>query len=156
MAWPTLLRHRHENTRSRWGYTFQLTPEHLTPEQTYPLKYSYDTLGEEALEKLHAFSSQSTAAQDIEKPSDEQSVVSQEPKCEKTGVGVKSDLYELLRDYAQADPVLGKLWAEANTIPAWVDWESLARGQDVFYRYGGPALTGLAYQSLLGGLVRKQ
>ncbi|RAL66063.1 hypothetical protein DID88_005723 [Monilinia fructigena] len=28
----------------------------------------------------------------------------------------------------------------------------LGRGQDVFYRYGGAALTGLAYQSLLGGM----
>lgn len=34
-----------------------------------------------------------------------------------------------------------------------VDWEQIARGQDVFYRYGGPALTGLCFQSLLGGMV---
>lgn len=33
-----------------------------------------------------------------------------------------------------------------------VDWEQIARGQDVFYRYGGANLTGLAYQSLLGGM----
>lgn len=39
-----------------------------------------------------------------------------------------------------------------TTVPDWVDWEQIARGQDVFYRYGGANLTGLAYQSLLGGM----
>lgn len=33
-----------------------------------------------------------------------------------------------------------------------MDWDQIARGQDVFYRYGGANLTGLAYQSLLGGM----
>jgi len=37
-------------------------------------------------------------------------------------------------------------------VPPWVDWEQIRRGQDVFYRYGGANLTGLAYQSLLGGM----
>jgi hypothetical protein len=37
-------------------------------------------------------------------------------------------------------------------VPDWVDWAQIERGQDVFYRYGGACLTGLAYQSLLGGM----
>lgn len=37
-------------------------------------------------------------------------------------------------------------------MPEWVDWAQIERGQDVFYRYGGACLTGLAYQSLLGGM----
>ena len=37
-------------------------------------------------------------------------------------------------------------------MPDWVDWAQISRGQDVFYRYGGANLTGLAYQSLLGGM----
>lgn len=45
-----------------------------------------------------------------------------------------------------------ELWDQLNTVPDWVDWEQLERGQDVFYRYGGANLTGLAYQSLLGGM----
>lgn len=44
------------------------------------------------------------------------------------------------------------MWEEINTVPPWVDWAQIERGQDVFYRYGGPAITGLAYQSLLGGM----
>ncbi|KAF4542966.1 Tat pathway signal sequence [Lasiodiplodia theobromae] len=62
------------------------------------------------------------------------------------------DLYALLRDNADKDEKLGELWREVNTVPAWVDWEQIKRGQDVFYRYGSAALTGLAYQSLLGGM----
>jgi hypothetical protein len=62
------------------------------------------------------------------------------------------DLYALLRDNHPSDPKLHELWTEVNTVPTWVDWEQISRGQDVFYRYGGPALTGLTYQSLLGGM----
>ena len=47
---------------------------------------------------------------------------------------------------------MNELWKELNTIPEWVDWDQISRGQQVFYRYGGAALTGLAYQSLLGGM----
>ena len=65
---------------------------------------------------------------------------------------VKRDLYALLRDNAASDPTLNKLWTQVNSVPEWVDWEQIARGQEVFYRYGGPALMGLAFQSLLGGM----
>ncbi|KAF7870498.1 hypothetical protein EAF04_004242 [Stromatinia cepivora] len=64
----------------------------------------------------------------------------------------KRDLYALLRDHSSEDEKLGELWEEINTIPDWVDWDQIGRGQEVFYRYGGAALTGLAYQSLLGGM----
>ena len=33
-----------------------------------------------------------------------------------------------------------------------MDWAQIARGQDVLYRYSGAALTGLTFQSLVGGL----
>lgn len=62
------------------------------------------------------------------------------------------DLYALLRDNVDADPKLAEMWKQLNTVPEWVDWAQIERGQDVFYRYGGAALTGLAYQSLLGGM----
>lgn len=64
----------------------------------------------------------------------------------------KRDLYALLQDNAGQHYKLQQLWDEANTVPSWVDYAQLERGQNVFYRYGGPALTGLAYQSLLGGM----
>lgn len=62
------------------------------------------------------------------------------------------DLYALLEQYHSSDPKLDELWSQVQTVPDWVDWDQIARGQDVFYRYGGPALTGLTYQSLLGGM----
>lgn len=64
----------------------------------------------------------------------------------------RRDLYALLEEHRASDPKLSELWTEVNTVPAWVDWEQIERGQDVFYRYGGPALTGLTFQSLLGGM----
>lgn len=61
------------------------------------------------------------------------------------------DLVSQLRDNAATDTVLGELWDQVNAVPDWVDWPQIARGQDVFYRYGIGNLTGLFYQSLLGG-----
>lgn len=62
------------------------------------------------------------------------------------------DLYAILRDNREDDVLLREFWDEVNTVPDWVDWAQIERGQDVFYRYGGACLTGLAYQSLLGGM----
>lgn len=153
MAWPNPFRRRDENTRSAWGYTFQLTPEHLTPEQTNPLKYSYDTLGEEALDRLNRISPPTTTGLPRNSPriSDKKGRV--ENGEDGTAPVPKRDLFILLRDNAEKDEKLGELWEQVNTVPDWVDWDQIARGQEVFYRYGGPSLTGLAYQSLLGGMV---
>lgn len=62
------------------------------------------------------------------------------------------DLYAILKDHANDDELLQSFWKDVNDVPEWVDWEQIERGQDVFYRYGGACLTGLAYQSLLGGM----
>lgn len=149
MAWPNPFRLKDQYTRTCWAYTFQWTGAHLTSEQMTPMKYSYDTVGERALERLNIISPplgstvQSKAAQHGEKEGG-----SSVPKIEEP----KRDLYALLRENAATDEVLGQLWTEVNTVPPWVCWEQIARGQDCFYRYGGPALTGLAFQSLLGGM----
>lgn len=57
-----------------------------------------------------------------------------------------------MKEHAETDETLQKFWKQVTTVPDWVDWEQIERGQDVFYRYGGANLTGLAYQSLLGGM----
>lgn len=156
MAWPNPFRRRNENTRTCWGYTFQLTKDHLTPKQTHPMKYSFDRLGDEAYSRLDVISKQQHTLISQEKPV--KPIKPSLRECQKnassqeTVIKPKRDLYILLRDNAQSDPVLSQLWTEAHTVPSWVDWASVARGQDVFYRYGGPALTGLAFQSLLGGM----
>lgn len=62
------------------------------------------------------------------------------------------DYYSLLKTHRASHPTLTRLWTELNTVPAWVDPAQLARGQEVFYRYAGPAVVGLTFQSLLGGM----
>ena len=149
MAWPKLFRSQDKNTRTCWNYTFQWTEQHLSPEQMAPMKYSYDTLGEQALDKLNMVPQpwiSSTRSKAVW-PAD---VANNNPMPRRQEH--KRDLYALLREHAAADETLGQLWTEVNTVPPWVCWEQIARGQDCFYRYGGPALTGLAFQSLLGGM----
>ncbi|MCJ1476469.1 hypothetical protein MMC13_005135 [Lambiella insularis] len=153
MAWPNPFRTRDQNTRTCWGYTFQLTEDHLTPEKTYPMKHSYDILAEQALDRLNEISPPPRSAL----PRNSGRYAGLEPDRRKGAINAeptpnRRDLYVLLRDHAHTDDTLGKLWSEVNTVPGWVDWDQIARGQDVFYRYGGPALTGLAFQSLLGGM----
>ena len=153
MAWPNPFRYHDKYTRTCWGYTFQVTELHLLPEVANSLKFSYDQLGEQALKKLNAISPPPRSAL----PRHSGRYTDACTKSEETGPGSdspKRDLYMLLRSHAADDEVLGTLWAEVNVTPDWVNWEQISRGQEVFYRYGGPALTGLAFQSLLGGMVR--
>lgn len=158
MAWPNPFYKKTPNTRTCWSYTFELTDDHLTPEQAYPLKYSYDTLAEECLTILNdisppnqsdtsKYTGQSTPSQTTDNPqkSAEDTVPTKKSKP-------KRDLFILLRDHRHEHAKLQELWDQVHTIPPWVDWEQISRGQDVFYRYGGATLTGLAYQSLLGGM----
>lgn len=116
------------------------------------MKQSYDMLGEKALEKLDRISPPPSSGLP-------RSLVRNEakPAFNSHGTGEqapegKRDLYALLRQNAFNDEALGQLWVEVNTVPSWVCWDQIARGQDCFYRYGGPVLTGLAFQSLLGGM----
>ncbi|KAI0973129.1 hypothetical protein F4678DRAFT_428021 [Xylaria arbuscula] len=64
----------------------------------------------------------------------------------------RRDLYESIQEYASKDEKIGRLWNEVNTVPAWVDWDQIERGQRVFFRYGGPAINTLTFLSLLGGM----
>ncbi|KAL8904606.1 MAG: hypothetical protein Q9207_003161 [Kuettlingeria erythrocarpa] len=155
MAWTNPPRRRRkENTCTAWGYSFTVTPQHLTKEDTASMKMSYDTLGEAALARLnvlHPASNQVRGEGPVAQgpfPSagaSSASSASSQPR--------KRDMFVLLRDHASEDETLTQLWTNVNTVPSWVCWEQLGRGQEVFYRYGGPALTGLAFQSLLGGMV---
>lgn len=141
---------------SCWGYTFELTKDHLSVDESEPLKHSYDTLAEDCLAVLDKICPppdrsalpRSSASQydpniaSLHTAASEASAAPTPPR----------DLYAALRDNHESNPKLARLWKELQTVPEWVDWEQIARGQDVFYRYGGACLTGLAYQSLLGGM----
>ncbi|KAJ5958062.1 uncharacterized protein N7479_005212 [Penicillium vulpinum] len=93
--------------------------------------YSWDYLADECVERLNKIPSADDGAD--KRP-------------------FKKDLYGLLRDHAEEDPKLNELWTEINTIPQWVDWDQIQRGQDVFFRYGVPILNVLGFESLLGGM----
>jgi hypothetical protein len=131
MSWPIPFLRKDENFRHAWGYNFQWTPQHMTPAAMRPLKYSYDLLGGQCLDRLDSISPPSSGGQ----------LPRNRSRTQGDTNPVKRDLYALLRDHASEDETLGRLWDEVNTIPDWVDWDQIARGQDVFYRYGGVALT---------------
>lgn len=117
------------------------------------MKQAYDMLGEKALERLNVISPAPHSAVPRDSSRDEaKSGLNSHGKGEHP-LGNKGDLYALLRENALNDEALGLLWAEVNTVPSWVCWDQIARGQDCLFRYGGPVLTGLAFQSLLGGMV---
>ena len=153
MTWSNPFRRPNAHTRTAFGYTFQLTEHHLTSAQMQPMKQSYDVLGEKAMERLDSISAPPRSApshnsvKDEAKPALHSHDTGEPPKG-------KRDLYVLLQQNAFNDAALGQLWAQVNTVPSWVCWDQIARGQDCFYRYGGPVLNGLAFQSLLGGMVR--
>ncbi|KAI8934846.1 hypothetical protein NX059_008525 [Plenodomus lindquistii] len=154
MALPNPFRRRTENTRNCWGYQFEWTADHLTPEQSEPLKHSYDVLGEECLDRLNAISPPHRGAlprNNNDRIPPASLPGTDEEKKEPLPVP-KRDLYALLEEHHATDEKLDELWQQIQTVPEWVNWEQIERGQDVFYRYGGPAFVGLTYQSLLGGM----
>lgn len=117
---------------SNWGYTFTWTEKHPSKEEIEPLRQEYDTLGASALERLHAI----------------RGVAVEESKAKGTRMP-SSDLYTLLRDNYANDEVLSRFWEDTHTVPDWVDWEQLARGQKFFYRYLIPNLVGFAVQGFI-------
>ena len=136
MSWPNPFRRSDAHTRTSFGYTFQLTEHHLTPGQMDPMKQSYDMLGEKALKRLDSISPAHGSALPRNSTRDEvKSGLESHGKTEQVPEN-KGDLYVLLRDNALSDEALGLLWAEVNTVPSWVCWDQIARGQQCFYRYG--------------------
>src|ERR1700730_11521860 len=103
MAWPNLFRRRDENTRTCWGYTFQLTPDHLTPAQSHPLKYTYDTLAEECLDVLNELVPPPPATTKSIRSDGNAEVPSQGLKEKTAVVKPNRDLYLLLRDNVGKD-----------------------------------------------------
>ncbi|KAI0181486.1 hypothetical protein GGR52DRAFT_567709 [Hypoxylon sp. FL1284] len=125
-----------------WGMRFKWTPEHLTPEELQPLKHTYDTVATDAVERLEEILS-SSCTNNLPREDGDTPPVENKPR---------RDLYELVQKHAATDEKIGRLWTEVNTVPDWVDWEQIERGQKVFYRYGGAAITALTFLSLLGGM----
>ncbi|KAF9890523.1 hypothetical protein FE257_005928 [Aspergillus nanangensis] len=114
-----------------WDYSFVWTDEHPPRNKYESWIHSCDSLADECNELLNAFPI---------------------PASEKGMNAMRRDRYALLRDNYESAPKLKELWAEINTVPDWVDWDQIKRGQDVYWRYLLPFTTSLTFQSLLGGM----
>lgn len=100
-----------------WDYSFHWTDLHRSADELRPMVFTYDGLADECVQLLNKIPTDG----DSDRP-------------------FKKDLYGLLRDHADEDPRLQELWTQVNTVPNWVDWDQIQRGQDIFFRYGLPIL----------------
>lgn len=104
--------------QERWGMRFKWTSEHTTPQQLEILIHSYDIVAAEVVERLD----------DIVPPAHAKSPLKEDEKKKPY-----RDKYELMQEYASKDEKIEKLWTEVNTIPQWVDWDQIERGQKIFF-----------------------
>lgn len=124
-----------DSLKDVWGYRFRFTDKHFTEEELRPLMMTYDVLGSESLETLNA----------LFPPHDKPTVLGAATSEDGCGPAKpRRDLYALLRDNYTMDPKLDALWTQLTTEPEWLDWEQIRRGQDVFYRYGGPSVVAVS------------
>ncbi|KAJ8126075.1 hypothetical protein O1611_g7564 [Lasiodiplodia mahajangana] len=111
------------------SYTFEWTKLHLPRSKTDPLRYEYDTVAAKALKQLQVIAKAKGLSDDPRK---------------------RPDLYQLLAENHASHGDLGDFWAQLHTVPDWVDWEQLERGQRFFYRYAAANLMGFALQGFVG------
>lgn len=145
--------------RTVWGHTFEWTPEHQTKEQMRPLTYTYDVLGSECLDRLDELSPPSKARPQETQTETTDKVpapVPQDSTEKPPSSPARRDLYALLEQHHAADPTISALWTQIHTVPDWVDWAQIQRGQDVFCRYGVPSILALTFQSLVGGMAARR
>lgn len=121
------------DVRRVYDYSFQWTKDHQTAEQLNGLRFSCDKVADDALKRLEEISEQQTAnSADI------------------AGSIPRPDLISILQENSKNDMILEKLWTEVCTVPDWVDWDQIGRGQDVLYRYALPLLTGFFFHAFFG------
>ncbi|KAI1175289.1 hypothetical protein F4777DRAFT_588635 [Nemania sp. FL0916] len=117
------------STQHSGPYSFEWTKLHLPRSQTDPLRYQYDTVAAKALKQLQAIAKERGFSDDPRK---------------------RPDLYQLLLESHESHDDLRELWSQLHTVPDWVDWEQLERGQRFFYRYAVANLMGFALQGFVG------
>lgn len=133
-----------------WNHTINVGPEHLVYEEDdekllKELRGSWDWKADACLEELQRLEAEDRDAEQTDDGGGEATPFNRPGKK-------KKDLYELFERYHDSSNALKQLWDEVNTVPEWVDWEQISRGQDLFFRYAGPMFIGLTYSSLLGGM----
>ncbi|KAJ5510794.1 hypothetical protein N7453_002897 [Penicillium expansum] len=120
-----------DNARKVWNHEFTWTDKHFTPEELLPLRQETDDLAVDAVSRLQA--------------------IAVKNKHSMGHCFGRFDMYSVLKEHHGEDSVLQGLWEEVNAVPEWVDWAQIERGQEFFYRYLIPNITGLALQGFLGG-----
>lgn len=144
------------NRKDVWGYTFDWTPSHLTATDLQSLTLSYDKLTNDCLDefdKLGLTSPSSSSASFRAKISSSSSKPQPQNGAPTECPMSQTDFFTLLETHHHKFPSLSTLWDQLTTVPAWVSYAAIARGQAVFYRYAGPAVTSLTFHSLLGGMA---
>lgn len=109
------------------------SPQSLPPTgwtELSALRFHYDELGSKALAKLFEI----TYLDEDSSP------------C----LMGKIDLYTTLKDARESSETLTELWTEINTIPSWVEWTQIARGQQLFYKHALANMVGFAFQGFIG------
>lgn len=101
------------NLRTKWGYTMQWTPQHLSQDEIENLRAQFDERGAEALQRLQAIAARLGPGEE----------------------GSKPDMFAVLRDHREEDDFLAAFWEHLHAVPGWVDWEQIERGQRFFARY---------------------
>lgn len=142
---------RDPNSKTVYGHTFKWTSEHTPAEGFHSLIYTYDKVAADALDSLDKIVppvSLSFARKDIQETYEPKETEPQKKKRHR-------DLFKMVKEHENKDPTLQKLWTEVNTVPDWVDWGQIERGQNVFWRYGGPSVTTVCC-FLKQGFVKKR
>lgn len=118
-SWTSTARPGDEDAFDVYGYKFSWTPRHQTSEELRPLKFSYDKIGDDVLDQLRA----AQAAEPVE----------ERPVQTGRDGKPKQDLWKTLKAEAEkgGDPLIDQFWKDVHTVPDWVDWDQIERGQRV-------------------------
>ena len=119
--------------RTVGNYSFHWTPNHLPKEQTDPLRFEHDELGSATVNRI----------QEIQRRE-------QEARTQQGDPSPKLDMYETLKANHKHDETLHAFWTHVTTVPEWVDWTQLERGQRFFYRHALGNIIGFAFQGFVG------
>lgn len=119
--------------RTVGNYSFHWTKDHIPKEKSDPLRFEHDELGAATVNKI----------QEIHQRE-------QEARKQRGDQPAKLDMYATLQANHPHDETLSKFWTQVNTVPSWVDWAQLERGQRFFYRYALGNIMGFALQGFVG------
>lgn len=117
-----------EELQTLWGHTFKWTSQHASVDQIQSMLHTYDSIANNALDRID----------EISPPGFEGW------KCPSSIGKGQRDVYSVLQNHAKDDKVLEEFWNLITTVPDWVDWDQIGRGQKVAYQYFGQIALGVS------------